>query len=247
MTSKGAYLIVLFFITTLLFWNCDEIPQGSVVLSRAEYDSLRSGAIIKEVEIEVPIPPDYDSVNNFWNGKLTSEIFVREQTIISLTEQLSVRQDTIVIDTCLGNLNTDPSASLVRVEPYEVKVDTVITLSSGLLPENIIDGVPFVTRTNPGTRWAVSGYPHFIVFNFSKVVQLDSIYINTFAWNENYLHDFTVFNCGDSITAFTTKPVKYSGHALGIKTSQLVLEITGGKNNWTDIGEVYFVGSKGEE
>lgn len=250
--NKASLFYFALLLISILAFQCEsDIPQGGVVLTLEQYDSLRAGAIIKEVH--VPISPDYDSVNNFWQGKLTSELSLLEKEIDSLANLPPIVEyrdtgsvvyvDTGSIsyrDTCISKpIILEPN---IELSVKEVKVDT--TGSTGMSPNYLFDKKPFVDLDNRGTRWGAKGYPHWAVFNFDSVVYVDSIYINTYSWNNHYTHFITVFNFADSIANFETAEVMYSGHYIGITTSQLVLRVDGGNNNWTDIGEIILRGKK---
>jgi hypothetical protein len=234
MTAKRVYTFLLITLTLLLFnFQCTEpIPEGSVVVPIEVYDSLRAGAIIKEVEVikevEIKIPPDYDSVNSFWAGKLTSELSLVENKLLEAKDSLAYLNNK-VLDLIQNK------KQIIQLTPNEVKVDTA---QGSLSKDYFFDNIPYINRSNSGTRWGASGYPHQAVFKFDQVVKIDSIDINVFGWDENYTHTFKIYNFSDLLLEAETKPIKYSGHKINFVGSQLYLEITGGKNGWTDVGEI---------
>lgn len=263
MRNKASLFYLALLLISILTLRCVDgnMPRGTVTISIEEYDSLRAGAIIKEVP--VPIPPDYDSVNSFWQGKFTSEIFALNQKADSIDGLLTSAERTItnmggIIDS-LSNLppvieyrdtgsvvvrdtcTSEPSnISYALIFPDTVKVDTTHPNFADV-QTNLLDDRPYVKRdTDKGTRWATAGYPHWAVFQFNEPVAIDSMEINIFAWDEGYTHDITVWSWGDSIKQITTKNVLWSGHSLNLYTSQIALRVDGGQNGWTDLGGVRF-------
>lgn len=164
------------------------------------------------------------------NNNSTVE-YIHDTTIVTDTLKI-IKVDTLII---FDTLSTSPEKIVTELFPISVRCDSVIHNHS---PENVIDNIPYYSRENRGTRFALPGYPHWLVFNFEEVTKIDSIEINTFGWNEDYNHTVTVFSWGDSLTQFTTKSKLYSGHRIEAVTSQLILRIDSGKNKWTDIGGV---------
>ncbi len=227
--NKGIiyFIILLLSIMFLFAFQCEEPPSGVVTIPLETYDSLKAGQTTIYDTVEVV---KYDTLEITKFDTLYIERTITNYDTLYITE----------IDTVF--VYSVPVANSFLV-PDTVRVDTVFTTASiSLAPENMLDDVPFRTRQDKGTRWAVPGYPHEIAFSFDKLVYIDSVFINVFAWNEDYTHDITVFNYPDSLTKFETKKELYSGHKIGIKTKLLYLRIDGGKNSWTDIGEVKFKG-----
>lgn len=231
------FILLLAFILMAFSCDDDKILQDRIADLEKINDLLEQRIIKLESGLEdtVFVYDDVviDSLNIFWQNRLTSVNFVMESKIDSLMIEINK----LKIDTVHYS-----ESALVRIAPSEVKVDTVVNES--LSAEKVIDGVPYISRENKGTRFAAGGYPHTIVFNFAKIEEIDSIYINVFGWNEGFTHTMNIYNYPDTIAAIRTKNVLYSGHELNVKTKQVVLEITGGENSWTDIGEVYFMGKE---
>jgi hypothetical protein len=75
-------------------------------------------------------------------------------------------------------------------------------------------------------------------FQFDTLTRIDRIAINTFGWNEDFNHSFNLFSWGDTVLVDTTKSELLSKHDIEIVTSNLLLEITGGRNGYTDLGEI---------
>lgn len=200
--------------------DCDYLVNKVLTLSK-ENDSLKWVLAQKHVDTVlvhdtvVVISPPITVHDTIVIVKLDTVIQYDTVTVIpSVIENYSLVPDTIRVDTTEGNFNK----------------------------EYLFDQQPFINLDNKGTRWGVRGYPHYIALQFDSLVYIDSIYINTYAWDRDYTHEIKAWSWGDSIAHFTTLPIKYSGHGLRVKTTQLVLEILGGKNNYTDIGELILRG-----
>lgn len=125
---------------------------------------------------------------------------------------------------------------ITEIHPDTVRVDTV----TGSAPQNMLDGIPFISRDNRGTRWSVPNYPHWIAVSFDGVQKVDSIEINHWGWDEGMSHQLTIWSWGDSLAQFETQPVKYSGHRIQFNSSLMLIRVDGGDNSWTDIGELRF-------
>jgi hypothetical protein len=150
--------------------------------------------------------------NNSTNVVVKDTIIVKDTVFINDTTKI-IKVDTLNI---LDTINIYPQKIIVEIKPEEIKADSFI---ADFPLSNLIDDAPYYSRDKKGTRFALPGYPHWLVFNFDKLAKIDSIAVNTFLWNEDYNHTITIFSWGDSLTQFNTKSVLYSGHA--IKQSQV--------------------------
>lgn len=266
-------LLKIFIITILILSvaaECeDKIPAENIVLTVQEYDSLKSAVKI----IEVKIPPNYDSVNTYWNEKLQLDVAQYIQEIQGLqTGHLSYVAETNVAhkkaiaekNDTISNLETNLLTTRILLQQCRevgiigVPLDTIVSYQlpvqlfpdtirvdaspSGMAKENLSDGILYRSKNNQGTRWGASGYPHSVAFSWAEPVFIDSVLINVYYFDEGYTHNFRIYSWGDKILESETFPTLYSRYYLGIKTSQVIIEFTGGQNNWTDIGEIKIIG-----
>jgi hypothetical protein len=184
-----------------------------------------------------------DSLKLAYNNIISSLTLTANQLTIRIDELLLKAEDLRdSLDLARSNrIDTvevfrDPVFDLIEIVPVSVKVDTVAAGTE----LNLIDNIPMLSLENKGTRWAVPGYPHQAIFGFGEVKKIDFIEINTYAWYDNFTHSFKVFNFSDLILEDSTRSELYSRHEINFIGSALYLEVTGGKNSWSDIGEVKF-------
>ena len=180
-----------------------------------------------------------DSVNNYWHDVVKNLIIpdtvylVGDSTAIHWIDSVSIRYIDSVRYT---------KGKLVEIIPDIVKTDTIV--NDNLLPKNLIDNISYISKSNKGTRFAAPGYPHWILLKFNKMTRVDSIAFNVYGWDEGYTHRFIIYNFSDTLLSAETKPIFYSGHKINFYGTQLMIEITGGINNWTDIGDIKVFGYK---
>lgn len=264
-TKDFIFFALVIFGLISLFTFCEPIPSGSVVITKVEYDSLKAGVILTPAEC------NFDSVNSYWTNQIQLEVapyieeikglqtgyanqfaelnFAHQKEVNSFISKVDSLTTALELCKSLTNGGGDPVDTIIaqpvpiQLIPDTVRVDTIAVES--MQPENLIDGKPFITRNGDrGTRWGAPNYPHVMVFSFNEVVEITKIEFNTFGWDENFTHNVTVFNYPDSIATFDTKPELYSSHDVNIVTSLVYVKVNGGKNGWTDFGEVRFYGFK---
>lgn len=178
-------------------------------------------------------PSIRDSINIIDSIIITDSLYIRDS--VNIIDSLFIRDSVNIIDSvkCIP-----PKRIIKEIFPDTIIVDSVYHGSTDLGPYNLMDNIPYTNQEHKGTRWALPGYPHYAVFRFNSLVRIDSVSINTFGWDEGYTHSFAIYNFSDVLLKAETLPILYSGHCLDFYGSQLMLEITGGKNSWTDIGEI---------
>jgi hypothetical protein len=161
----------------------------------------------------------------------TTEVILQDtvivESIITVTQYDTIK--VISVDTVFLASNYE----YIEVRPSNIRSDGD---SAGLM--FLFDNILFVNRDSVGTRWYGEGYPHSFFFQFDTLTRIDRIAINTFGWNEDFNHSFNLFSWGDTVLVDTTKSELLSKHDIEIVTSNLLLEITGGRNGYTDLGEI---------
>jgi hypothetical protein len=230
------FLLILLVIMT----GCDQIQQdpNQELLSRflkceSENDSLRADNIRLDERLSVVIS---DSI-------LKAEIIRNLKEEILLLE--SRPDDTVWIRDTLTIFGWDTvwiakDRTITEIHPDTIKTDTIFSSDPIYQPSNMLDGVPYISRSDKGSRWMTPKYPHWIALRFDGVQQIDSIDVNVFGWNEGLSHQLTIFSWGDSLDQFETAPVLFSGHKINFVGSQMLIRVDGGDNSWTDIAEIKF-------
>lgn len=221
MKNIKTFTFILIILFILLFSKC-ELPGNKNFNIRDSIVFIDSVRIVDSVKF-------IDSLNVIDSISITDSI--------SIKDSVNIIDSLVIIDSI--NYKNKP-VKIVEVFPSSVITDSVYAGSVNLTPGNMLDNVPYINRNNKGTRWAVEGYPHSAIFRFAGIVQIDSIAINTFGWNEGYTHTFNVYNYADTILSASTSPILYSGHRIIFFGSQIHFEFISGKNSWTDIGEIKF-------
>ena len=198
-----------------------------------------------------------DSVNSYWKEVIKNivkpdSVFMHDTTFISIT----LPADTIYltqIDTIISTITKFDTLYLTQIDTVnlspiskEITIDSIKVDSFGstLIPYNLTDNKLYYDKKNKGSRWGARGYPHQALFYFDTVYVVTSIWINVYGWNEGYQHDVEIYNWGQKYASFKTDPLLWSKHKLFLTAGSLYINILGGQNNWTDIGEIKVFGYK---
>lgn len=229
------FFLALFVLIVLLFTKCTPVP-GPAPDCSAKIDSTNEfwHSVIKNLQVT-----DTNYVEIFDTTKVIVEI-IHEKDSINWIDSIRYNYiDSVVqIDTFLNRFGL-----LQQISIDSVRVDAFAGCGDGY---NMLDDIPFVTRENRGTRWCVSGYPHGAMFYFDTTYIVTEIWVNTFAWNEGYTHTLNLYYYADLINKISTKEELYSKHEIFYVGNHLLLEVIGGKNSYTDIGEIKLFGYKKE-
>jgi len=194
-----------------------------------------------------------DSVNNYWHDIVKNLIIpdtvylIGDSTAIHWIDSVSIRHiDSIRYTDSVRYIEKDSLVNtlgkLVEIKVDSVKTDT--TAKATLSPENMIDGIPYISKSNKGTRWAAPGYPHSAMFYFDSTYLVTEIWINVYGWDEDYTHKIKFYYYGKELDNITTNKSLYSKHSLFYVGEHLYMTILSGENNWVDVGEIKVFGYK---
>lgn len=208
--------------------------------------------------LEVDCTTKIDSINSFWMD-VVKNISSTVPDSINWIDSLRIKDSTVInwVDSTRWNfidslviedsVKIRDSLVLSLRESYEIKPDSV-RLDVMANEDDLIqmfDDKPFITRSGDrGTRWAVPGYPHQAMFYFDTTYVVTEIWVNTFAWDEGYTHYIKLYFYGMEIGSIETEEALYSKHEIFYVGDHLYFEVVGGRNNYTDIGEIKVFGYK---
>jgi len=181
-----------------------------------------------------------DSVNIIDSIKITDSLRITDST--NIITSINYRDSIIYHDSIIYKTQEISNP----FPPHEIKPISIRADSTGnnFNTSFLFDDSLYYDNENRGTRFAVSGYPHALIFYFDTLYLITSIQLNTFGWNEDYTHEIKVYSFSNLFLHCFTFPELWSKHNLFITSDHIYMEILSGKNSWTDIAEIKFFGYK---
>lgn len=158
---------------------------------------------------------------------------------LRIRDSLAIRDSLVIKDSI--RFVDGPGKEIIEIPINNIRLDSI---HDNFEVRNLTDGELFHSRSDRGTRWAVSGYPHQAMLDFGEIYVITEIWFNVFSWNEGYTHDIDIYAWGDKYASITTDTLLWSKHKLHITSSHLLFEVMSGMNSWTDIGEIKIFGYK---